>query len=146
MRSDVWLVIRSQQTVEGAEPNQLTFTSEGELYDEDGVIFLRYRESELTGLQGCISTFEIHPGKVLLRRSGLMRMETEFCVGKSLQTLYDTGMGTIMITVRTVSIQDEMTVEGGTLSVSYTISMENLGTSKISFTLEVTPRTAEETE
>ena len=143
MRSEVWLEIRSLQSIEGGEPNLLTFTTEGELFDDDGVIYLRYKESELTGMQGCVSTFEIHPGKVLLRRTGLMRMETEFCVGKTLQTLYDTGMGTILVTVRTISIEDEMTVEGGRLAVNYLISMEGLGTSKISFSLDVKQRDTE---
>lgn len=143
MRSDVWLVIHSRQTVEDAEPNELTFTSEGELSDEDGVIFLRYRESELTGMDGCVSTFELHPDRVLLKRTGPVRMETEFREGKSIQTLYDTGMGTFLITVRTLRVEDKMTVEGGTLCVHYLITMEGLGTSRISFTLEATPRKEE---
>ncbi len=131
MRSEVWLEIRSTQTIDDNPPNELVLTTEAELSDENGVIYLRYTESELTGLQGCVSTFEIRPDKVILRRSGMLRMETEFAPGSSNQFLYETEMGAMMISLRTLSIEDEMTVAGGRLKVDYLISLEGLGTSRI---------------
>jgi len=58
-------------------------------------------------------------------------------VGKPHQSLYDMGHGALLGTVRTIEIDDRLTLNGGTLRVSYLISIEGLGNGRIVYALEV---------
>ena len=59
-----------------------------------------------------------------------------FELGRVHQSLYDTGHGALMITVRTTAIEDNMTLEGGSLLVAYDISIEGLGMGRIEYQLQ----------
>lgn len=136
MKPEFLLTVRGFQHYENQEPDMVELTTEAELTAEGGVLYLRYRETELTGLTGTVTTFEIHPHSVILRRSGRLSSELRFMVGKTWQSLYDMGHGALLVTVRTIEIDDRMTVNGGTLRVSYLISIEGLGSGRIVYALE----------
>ena len=140
MRPEFLLTVRGEQRYADREPEVIELTTEAELTGEGGVLRLSYRETELTGLQGTKTVFELYPHRVVLRRTGTVRSEMEFVVGKTHHSLYDTGEGALMITIRTILIEDRMTLEGGTLRVAYTISVEGLGSGTIEYKLHVRRR------
>ena len=141
MGCDFLLTVRGVQRREDqTEPDIIELTTEAELTGEHGVLFLRYQESELTGLKGTTTTFELQPHKVILRRSGALSNEMEFVVGQVHQSLYDVGDGALLITLHTTAIEDEMTLQGGTLHVAYNITIENMGMGKIDYFLTVVPK------
>lgn len=135
MKPDILLTIRGTQRYADQEPETIELTTEAELRHEGGVLFLRYPESALTGLEGTVTTFVLHPHRVLLKRTGSISNEMEFEVGKVHQSLYDTGHGALLVTVRTTAIEDEMTLDGGSLRVAYDISIEGLGMGTIEYLL-----------
>ena len=106
----------------------------------DGVLYLRYAESELTGLQGTETCFELRRDKVILRRKGAVSSEMVFAPGMVNQSLYNTEEGALLITVRTTAVEDAMTLGGGTLHVAYGITVEGLGTGQIDYWLTVRPK------
>ena len=63
----------------------------------------------------------------------------EFIPGQTNQSLYDTGMGALLVTSRTLKIRDEMGEDGGNLSVTYHINIENLGAGEIEYAIVATP-------
>ena len=143
MRPDILLTIRGTQRYADHDPEVIELTTEAELRHENGVLWLRYPESALTGLEGTVTTFILHPHRVQLKRTGAVTNEMEFEVGKVHQSLYDTGHGALLVTIRTTAIEDEMTLEGGTLRVAYDISIEGLGMGTIEYLLRarrLTPR------
>ena len=142
MDSEVLLHIKGVQQYRGQEPNVIELTTEASLTGEAGVLFLRYSESELTGLAGTDTTFELRGDKVLLRRTGAVVSEMEFAVGEVHQSLYHTDEGALLITVRTAAVEDEMTLTGGSLHVSYDITVEGLGMGRIDYWLTVRPKRA----
>ena len=137
MKPEFWLTVRGFQQYDGIDPDTIELSTEASLTSEDGVLFLSYPESPLTGLAGTVTTFEIRPGKVILRRRGTVNNEIEFVPGEVRHSIYDFGHGAMMVTVRTTRIDDEMTVDGGTLTVSYRLCLENLGSGKIEYRLLV---------
>ena len=143
MTCDFLLEVKGVQKYEDREPETIELTTEASLTGEDGVLFLRYAESELTGLQGTDTIFELHRDKVILRRKGAVSSEMVFAQGLVNQSLYNTEEGALLITVRTTAVEDEMTLGGGTLHVSYDITVEGLGTGKIDYWLNVRPKRAE---
>ncbi len=140
MSYDFLLDVKGVQKYEDREPETIELTTEAALTGEDGVLFLRYQESELTGLQGTETCFELHRDKVVLRRKGAVSSEMVFAPGLVNQSLYNTEEGALLITVRTTVVEDEMSLTGGSLHVSYDITVEGLGTGRIDYWLNVRPK------
>ena len=138
MACDFLLNVKGVQRYRDQEPETVELTTEAELRGESGgVLLLRYAESELTGLKGTETSFEIHRDKVVLRRTGAVRSEMIFIPGQLHQSLYNTPEGALLISVRTTVVEAEMTLEGGSLHVGYDITVENLGTGRIDYWLKV---------
>ena len=140
MAFDFLLHIKGVQKYREEEPEVVELTTEASLTGEEGVLYLRYPESELTGLKGTDTIFELHRDRTVLRRVGAVRNEMVFVPGESHTSLYTTEEGSLMITVRTTAVEDEMTLNGGTLHVSYAITIENLGMGQIDYWLDVKPK------
>ncbi len=143
MACDFLLKVKGVQQYRDQEPDMIELTTEASLTGEDGVLFLRYAESELTGLRGTDTTFELHRGRVVLRRTGAVSSEMVFVPGQVHQSLYNTEQGALLITVHTTAVEDEMTLEGGTLHVAYDITIEGLGMGRIDYWLEARPKRPE---
>ena len=139
MPDKFWLTIRGTQRYEGQDPEQLELETEAEMTHEGGILCLRYAESELTGLKGTLTTFEIRPHKVLLHRRGLVNNDMEFVQGTFHRSLYDMGQEALMITIHTTLIEDRMTLAGGTLRIVYDINIEHLGMGTIEYCLTARP-------
>ena len=140
MTCEFLLDVKGVQKYEDREPETIELTTEASLTGEDGVLFLRYAESELTGLQGTDTIFELHRDRVVLRRTGALTSEMVFIPGQIHESLYNTEEGALLITVRTTAVEDEMTLGGGTLHVAYGITVEGLGTGQIDYWLNVRPK------
>ena len=136
MKPEFWLTIRGRQQYDGREPDEIELTTEATLTDEGGVLWLSYAESPLTGLEGTTTTFEIRKDKIILRRKGAVKNEMEFSVGEVHKSLYDFGQGAFLLTVRTTSIDDRMTVDGGTLVVAYRLDLEGIGSGEVEYRME----------
>jgi len=146
MPNDFILEIKGVQRYRDREPDTIELTTEAELTGEDGVLSLRYAESELTGLQGTDTVFELHRDKVILRRSGAVSSEMVFQTGQVHQSLYNMEEGALLVTIRTTAVEDEMTLTGGSLHVSYDITIESLGTGTIDYWLKVRPKRMKDEE
>ncbi len=140
METEFLLSVKGVQRHGQEEPQIIEMTTDASLTGEDGVLYLRYAESALTGLEGTETCFELHPDKVVLRRTGSVRSEMVFALGQVHESLYDTEQGALLITIRTRELEDEMTLEGGSLHVGYSISIEGLGMGQIDYYLNVRRR------
>ena len=140
MACDFLLQVKGVQKYRDQEPDTIELTTEASLTGEDGVLYLRYAESELTGLRGTDTIFELHRNKVVLRRVGAVTSEMIFIPGQVHQSLYNSEEGALLITVHTTAVEDEMSLAGGSLHVSYDITIEGLGMGKVDYWLEVRPK------
>lgn len=140
MVCDFLLDVKGVQKYHDQEPDVVELTTEASLTGEGGVLFLRYAESDLTGLKGTDTVFELHSNKVVLRRTGAVSSEMVFIPGEVHQSLYNTEEGALLITVHTTAVEDEMTLIGGSLHVSYDITIEGLGMGRIDYWLTVRPK------
>ena len=73
MDKSVIISIKGTQTYEDAEPETIELVTEGRLMDcgDEGYTF-SYQESELTGLEGTLTTFQVEPDRITLMRMGKM--------------------------------------------------------------------------
>ena len=66
----VMISVRGEQYYDGVDPDSTELMTEGTLEQTADGLRISYQETELTGMEGTCTTFEIGPSRVILRRSG----------------------------------------------------------------------------
>ena len=70
MEKNVIISIKGVQRLEDADPDTMELVTEGRLEQDGNSYTLSYQESELTGLEGTLTTFQVEPDRVTLLRVG----------------------------------------------------------------------------
>lgn len=134
----VLLTIRSEQQFEGMEPDGIELMTEGTLTATgEGGLLLSYQESELTGLEGTTTTFEIRGPRVILSRTGSVNSQMVFEEGKQHTSLYETPFGELAIGVQTSRLRHSLTERGGLVDLRYSISVDHSVTGRNAFKIRV---------
>ena len=77
--NNVIISIKGTQSYEQQEDDVIELVTEGRLEREDeGHFTLSYQESEVTGLEGTLTTFQIEPERITLMRLGGVNSEMVF--------------------------------------------------------------------
>ena len=98
---------------------------------------ISYEESALTGLEGVTTTFRVEPGKVILTRTGKLNSQMVFQQGVPHESLYQMEFGTLMLTVEAKFLYFDIIPEGGTIDLTYGISIENTQAGVIDYHLDI---------
>ena len=127
MEKPVIISIRGVQTsVPGEEEDVMELVTQGVLTGDEGDGFtLRYRESELTGLEGTTTTFRIGKDRITLSREGTLNSEMVFQEGQRHVSLYETPYGGLMLGVNTRTARADMGNAGGNLEIRYALEVDN---------------------
>ena len=138
MDKSVIISIRGTQTLDDNPPETVELITEGRLIDcgEEGYT-LTYQESELTGLEGTLTTFEIGPGRVILRRSGSVNSQMVFEEGRQHTSLYETPYGELSVDIQTSRLLHNLTERGGLMEIKYSIAVEHVVTGRNCFKIRV---------
>lgn len=126
MEKDVIISIRGMQKYDGTEEDTIELVTEGRLTDHgEGGLTLSYEESELTGMEGTLTSFQVEKnGRVTLMRSGGINSQMVFEEGKHHLSLYQTPYGDLSIGVRTNRIRNTLEMTGGELEIKYAIEID----------------------
>ena len=113
------------EQLEGEEPESIQLVTEGSYCYEPGYIRFSYVETQMTGLEGVVTTFTIEDEKtVTLRRTGKVSSMMVFELGRIDDSLYEAGPGALMLRVQTKSLGVLMNEHGGIFDLSYSIEVE----------------------
>ena len=115
--------------------------TEGILRRTEEGFLLSYEESELTGMAGTTTTFEIRGQQVLLTRSGKINSQMGFEEGMQHTSFYETPFGELSVDIRTNRLRHTMTERGGLLEIQYSIAVEHTATGHNSFRVRVREKT-----
>lgn len=137
MKREVILSLRGCQNYPEQEPDTIEMVTEGTLEMFPGGWRVEYQESELTGLQGVTTIFSSHEGAITLTRKGALNSQMVFQEGVRHDSLYETDLGALMISVTAQKITDAVTETGGTVDLSYAIEIENTTAGTIDYHLDV---------
>ena len=137
MKNKVVLSIRGRQSYQDQEPEIIELVTEGELEYRDCGWDVRYEESDLTGLAGVTTSFRVEKDVVTLSRTGKLNSQMVFQVGQQHESLYQMDFGALMITVCATKLQADLTEQGGTVDLDYTIEIENTAAGTISYHLDI---------
>ena len=117
MEKDVIISIRGTQDYSGTDPDTMELVTEGKLAVQDGALCLSYEESELTGMEGTTTVFQVEPEKVTLLRLGSVQSEMVFEEGRRHMSLYSTPYGNMEIGVRARRLNSTLELTGGRLEI-----------------------------
>lgn len=137
MKQEVVLSIRGSQKYQGQEPEVIELVTEGTMEFADGGWDIRYEESTLTGLEGVVTTFRVEPEKIILKRSGKLNSLMVFQQGVPHDSLYQMEFGALMITVEAKFLYFDIVPDGGTIDLTYSISIENTEAGLIDYHLDI---------
>ena len=82
MKRNVTISVLGEQYFDGVAPNQTELLTEGTLEETEKGWLLRYEESEITGMEGTTTIFDIGVDEVTLRREGVVQSEMYFRCGE----------------------------------------------------------------
>ena len=137
MGKTVTLSIRGQQSYADQEPEVIELVTEGTLEALDDGWKLCYEESDLTGLAGVRTTFQIQDKTVTLIRSGKLNSQMVFQEGVPHDSLYQMEFGALMLTVCATEVKTDLTEDGGTIDLKYNIEVEQNAAGMIEYHLEI---------
>ena len=137
MKNNVVLAIQGKQKYEDQEPEVIELVTEGFMEFRDGGWDIRYEESALTGLEGVTTTFRVEPNQIILTRTGKLNSQMVFQQGVPHDSLYQMEFGALMITVEAKFLYFDIIPEGGTIDLTYSISIENTEAGMIDYHLDI---------
>lgn len=137
MAKTVTLSIRGQQSYAGQDPDVIELVTEGTLEALDNGWKLCYEESDLTGLAGVSTTFQVEDKTVTLIRSGRLNSQMVFQEGVPHDSLYQMEFGALMLTVCATQVETNLTEDGGTIDLKYSIEVEQNAAGMIEYHLEI---------
>ena len=119
------------------DPNQTELLTEGTLEKTEKGWQLCYEESELTGMEGTTTIFDIEENEVTLRRVGAVQSEMHFCCGEISTSAYETPYGSLTVEVGTSFLRVELSEAGGEMEIRYSIAVEHQVTGENRFLIKV---------
>ena len=137
MKKTVMLSICGRQSYPGQEPDCIELVTEGVLESTESGWLLVYEESDLTGLQGVTTTFQVEPGVITLNREGPLNSQMVFEEGVPHESLYQMEFGALMITVCATDVRYDITENGGTIDLVYSIEIEQSAAGQINYHLDI---------
>lgn len=136
----VMMKITGKQASDGQD-DQMEFVTEGEMSERNGVLYLMYEESEISGMPGCKTRLKIKDDYVSMKRLGTKTIpagtEMEFAPGKVFTGPYDTPYGSFEMEVVTNKIVNGLTADGGSVHIDYKMSLKGLVESHNQLSIEL---------
>jgi len=128
MEKNVIISIKGMQAYEGTGDDSIELVTEGRLLDcgEDG-LSLSYQESELTGMEGTLTTFQVEKnGRITLLRMGEVNSQMVFEEGRRHLSLYQTPYGDLSVGVLANKVKNTLNMSGGELEIDYAIEIDHI--------------------
>ena len=137
MEKDVIISIKGVQRYENEVPDTLELVTAGRLEREGNSYTLSYQESELTGLEGTLTTLQVEPERVTLMRVGEYNSQMVFQEGRRHMSMYSTPYGAMAIGVNTRRLLAALTDQGGDIEIDYAIEIDHSVAGRNSFQISV---------
>ena len=125
MEKEVLISIKGMQKYEGTPPDVMELVTKGRLARDGEGYTLSYQESELTGLEGTLTTIQVEGEQVTLMRVGEFNSQLVFQEGRRHLSMYNTPYGAMAIGVNTRHLLASLNDQGGDIEVDYTIEVDH---------------------
>ena len=132
----VLLTIRGEQYFDDVDPDETKLMTDGTMEISEEGIFLTYEETELTGMEGTTTTFEVKDKQVILTRSGTVNSQMIFEEGRQHTSLYETPFGELPVDIQTSMLRHNLSQRGGLMEIKYSIAVAHTVTGRNCFKIQ----------
>ncbi len=116
-------IVGVQRDAAGEEDSVELLTA-GRCYVKNGMTYLLYQDSQISGLENSMVTIKIRPDRVIINRSGVIQHKQIFSVGERYEGPYITQYGRIEMAVLTKNLKIALTEElSGSLEIEYDLEI-----------------------
>lgn len=136
MRKVIVTVVGTQRGADGEEC-RIELVTVGSRQDKNGVGYITYRESEISGLEGTTTLLKIYPDRFTLIRMGAVEQKQEFALGVASRGVYLTPYGAMDMTVATRSLEMAATGGGQSLKAGYDLTINGEWQSYNTLTVDI---------
>ena len=136
MEKDVVISIKGMQQYEDTDPDTIELVTAGRMQRVGESYTLSYQESELTGLEGTLTTIQVEGEQVTLMRVGEFNTQMVFREGRRHLSMYNTPYGAMAIGVNTRHLLAELDDHGGNIEIDYCIEVDHAGASRNIFCIQ----------
>lgn len=140
MEKEVLITIKGTQAYENEEPQLLELVTSGTYQFGDGHCRISYEETEMTGMDGVRTVFEIFPDRVELNREGNVQSKMIFQPGERMEALYDLGFGALLLSVCATKVSADFDENGGMMDLAYDIEVEHAARGVNTYHIEVSEK------
>lgn len=121
---DVIISIKGYQQNRGSEESVIELVTDGVFSHGDKGCSFSYMESELTGMEGTRTTFDVTPMGIIMTREGTLNSQMIFEEGKKHNFIYDTPFGSTTMGVNTSFVLAEFDEHGGNMEIDYMVDVQ----------------------
>ena len=133
----VTISIKGSITSAETDGDAFELMTDGEYSRNDGISTFSYFESQLTGFDGLLTTFNVEPDRVVLKRGDPSTADMIFSEEQKHHFLYETPFGAITMGIDTHSIVKNMRDDGGHLEIRYNIEVDSVSISSNLFCIDI---------
>ena len=125
MEKDVVISIKGMQKYEGNDPDTVELVTAGRLMKDKAGYTLSYQESEITGLEGTLTTIQVEGEQVTLMRMGEFNSQMVFQEVRRHLSMYNTPYGAMSVGVNTRHLLADLSDKGGDIEIDYAIEIDH---------------------
>ena len=137
MEKDVVISIKGMQKYEGNDPDTVELVTAGRLTKDKAGYTLSYQESEITGLEGTLTTIQVEGEQVTLMRMGEFNSQMVFQEGRRHLSMYNTPYGAMSVGVNTRHLLADLSDKGGDIEIDYAIEIDHAIAGRSVFQIKV---------
>lgn len=126
METNAMIYLKTLQSVDGEEEtDEIELQTRGTFARKNGKFYIIYEESELTGFEDTTTTIKVSDDTVSMTRRGKYNSRMEFRMGEKCLCSYNTPFGVIPVGVNPISVENNLSDDGGNLAIEYILDIDN---------------------
>ncbi len=135
----IMLKIIGKQLNKDGEQEVVELITEGKYYQKGESTYLIYKETNLSGIEGCTTSLKVTEDTIHMKRFGSASSEIHFQKGKRFNTHYNTPYGNVEMEVVTKKIENALnkSCASGFLNIEYDISLSGLTEGRNKLNIEI---------
>lgn len=137
MSKPVIIKIKGLQDMRDTREEKMELITLGKYSKRNGSYYVSYNESEVTGMEGVVTTVKIKEDKVTVKRFGKVNASLVFEKNKRNICHYNTPYGAMMIGINTNRLSSNMDEDGGMVDIDYSIDINNVMTGNNTFHMTI---------
>ena len=119
------LFTKSIQTDKTGDKSKIEFFVESSYVEKNDYIYITYKESEISGMEGTTTTLKINTNSLSILRFGTYNSKLEFRQNEETLTNYQTPYGNIPITITTRLLEVDLNQDGkSNIHLKYSLEAE----------------------